>query len=148
MSRSGYTDDCSGWDLIRWRGAVASAIRGQRGQAFLREMLAVLDAMPKKELIRWDLVTQDGCCALGAVVLARNLDAGQLDPYDREGIAGALHVAPAMVAEISYENDEGTWHAETSAQRFTRVREWIVSQLEPMSGGGATGQCIGRRCSE
>jgi len=29
MSRSGYTDSCDmdQWDLIRWRGAVASAVR-------------------------------------------------------------------------------------------------------------------------
>jgi hypothetical protein len=46
MSRSGYSDDHSEWDLIRWRGAVASAIRGKRGQAFLRELLVALDAMP------------------------------------------------------------------------------------------------------
>lgn len=56
MSRSGYTEDCDGWDLIRWRGAVASAIRGKRGQAFLREALAALDAMPEKQLISHDLV--------------------------------------------------------------------------------------------
>lgn len=58
MSRSGYSDDYDGdnWDLIRWRGAVTSAIRGKRGQAFLREALAALDAMPEKQLIAGDLV--------------------------------------------------------------------------------------------
>lgn len=35
MSRSGYTDDCDGWQLIMYRGAVASAIRGARGQRLL-----------------------------------------------------------------------------------------------------------------
>ena len=54
MSRSGYHDDCEGWDLIR--GAVKSAIRGRRGQAFLKEMLAALDALPEKRLITEDLV--------------------------------------------------------------------------------------------
>ena len=29
MSRSGYTDECDGWELVRWRGAVNSAIRGK-----------------------------------------------------------------------------------------------------------------------
>jgi hypothetical protein len=57
MSRSGYTEDCEDqWQLIRWRGAVRSAIRGKRGQAFLRELLAALDAMPEKRLIAGDLV--------------------------------------------------------------------------------------------
>jgi len=47
MSRSGYSDDCDDqWSLICWRGAVKSAIRGKRGQAFLKEMLAALDALP------------------------------------------------------------------------------------------------------
>lgn len=35
MSRSGYSDDCYGWELICWRGAVNSAIKGKRGQSFL-----------------------------------------------------------------------------------------------------------------
>lgn len=46
MSRSGYSDDIDNWDLIKWRGQVASAIRGKRGQLFLRELLAALDALP------------------------------------------------------------------------------------------------------
>jgi hypothetical protein len=40
MSRSGYSDDCDGWALIRWRGAVNSAIKGRRGQQALREIVA------------------------------------------------------------------------------------------------------------
>ena len=43
MSRSEYSEDCdSNWLMIQWRGAVASAIRGQRGQTFLYEMLHAL----------------------------------------------------------------------------------------------------------
>jgi hypothetical protein len=45
MSRSGYSDDLDPLALGRWRGRVASAMRGKRGQAFLREMLAAMDAM-------------------------------------------------------------------------------------------------------
>jgi len=57
MSRSGYTEDNDDqWALIRWRGAVKSAMRGKRGQAFLRELLAALDAMSVKRLIANDLV--------------------------------------------------------------------------------------------
>lgn len=52
MSRSGYADWCDdNWAMIRWRGAVASAVRGKRGQAFLRELATTLDAMPEKRLI-------------------------------------------------------------------------------------------------
>lgn len=45
MSRSGYNDySIDNWDLIRWRGQVASAIKGKRGQAFLRELIEALVA--------------------------------------------------------------------------------------------------------
>jgi hypothetical protein len=49
MSRSGYSDDCKNEGL--WRAAVARAVCGKRGQAFVREMAATLDAMSVKELI-------------------------------------------------------------------------------------------------
>ena len=35
MSRSGYIDDMDDtWQFIKWRGQVASAIRGARGQGY------------------------------------------------------------------------------------------------------------------
>ena len=75
MSRSGYSvdGDLDHWQLIRWRGAVNSAMNGKRGQAFLRELLDALDALPEPKLIDHDLVRYDGStdtnlfCALGAV---------------------------------------------------------------------------------
>src|SRR5262245_16738600 len=36
---------------MRWRGAVHAAIFGKRGQAFLTELLAALDALPEKKLL-------------------------------------------------------------------------------------------------
>lgn len=50
MSRSGYSDDYDfdNWQLIRWRGAVNSAINGRRGQAFLKELLTAIEALPEK----------------------------------------------------------------------------------------------------
>lgn len=60
MSRSDYSEDLDMWDLIRWRGQVASAIRGKRGQKLLRDLAAALDAMPVKALIADELQTEDG----------------------------------------------------------------------------------------
>jgi hypothetical protein len=40
---------------IRWQGVVKSAIRGKKGQAFLKELLSALDAMPEKKLIAEEL---------------------------------------------------------------------------------------------
>ena len=76
MSRSGYYDDGGDdlWALICWRGAVKSALRGARGQAFLREMAAALDMMPVKQLIRHELIKDGSVCAIGAVGRARRLD--------------------------------------------------------------------------
>lgn len=60
MSRSGYNDDIDNWALIKWRGQVASAIRGKRGQKMLRDLLAALDAMPEKSLIVHELESESG----------------------------------------------------------------------------------------
>lgn len=106
MSRSGYSDDCDGWALIRWRGAVESAIRGARGQALLRETLAALDSMPVKELIAHELVQEGDFCTLGVVGQKRGIDLTKLDPEDRDSVAAAFGIAPALAAEIVYENDE------------------------------------------
>jgi hypothetical protein len=80
MSRSGYQDYTDQWEVIRWRGAVRSAIRGKRGQAFLREMLAALDALPDKRLIRNELEVNGEYCALGAVGPAAGHSHGQHRP--------------------------------------------------------------------
>jgi hypothetical protein len=134
MSRAGYSEDISDWALICWRGAVKQAICGRRGQAFLKEMLDALDAMPKKALIESDLITDEGeVCAMGSVALKRGIDVYNVDPTDRREVAETFGIAPAMAAEIAYENDEGGWR-ETPEQRWTRMREWVVAQLKTANG--------------
>src|SRR6266446_6206009 len=101
MSRSGYSDDYDDeWALIRWRGAVKSAIRGKRGQAFLKEMLDALDSLPAPRLIDGELEAHAEVCALGAVGARRRLNMVGLDPYDRETISGTFGIPPALAAEI------------------------------------------------
>lgn len=112
MSRSGYTDDYGDDDPLamgRWRAAVNSALNGKRGQAALREVLAALDAMPEKALIGESLVTADGdYCTLGVLGAKRGLDMTTVDPEDWDAVAALFGIAPAMVREIVWENDEGT----------------------------------------
>lgn len=131
MSRSGYTDGIDGWGLICWRGAVASAIRGKRGQAFLREMLAALDALPEPGRLRGGkLVYANGeVCAIGSVGVQRGLDLEQIDPFDSDRIAWLFGIAEAMVKEIAWINDEECYTIESAEERFLRVRRWVVSQL-------------------
>ncbi len=132
MGRSGYTEDW-GWDqwgMIRYRGAVKAAFRGKRGQSFLLEMLAALDALPEKKLVAHDLETDDGCvCALGAVGKSRGGELNKLDPDDIETVAFKFGIADAMAKEIVYVNDEMGRHGETPENRFDRIRSWVVKEI-------------------
>jgi hypothetical protein len=141
MSRSGYSDcyDLDHWSLIMYRGAVSRALSGARGQAFLKELIATLDAMPEKRLIAEAFKVEDGAaCALGAVGLKRGTDLSDLnvDPMDDDGdgavvAAKRLGIAAAMAREIVWINDEGGRHDETPEQRWQRVRKWAASELLP-----------------
>lgn len=134
MSRAGYSDDIDQWQMIRWRGQVASAMRGKRGQAFLRELIVALDALPEKKLITNDLQHGDNVCAIGSVGLLRGLDMSKLDPHNPEGIANAFGIAHQLVREIEWMNDEGVFGA-TPEARWREMRAWAVSGLLP--GGAA-----------
>lgn len=131
MSRSNYSDDCEDqWALIRWRGQVASAMRGKRGQALLRETLAALDAMSDKALIAQSLVANGEFCTLGVVGHARGLALGEVDPEETDVVAKLFDVAEPLVREIVYENDEcGAWH-ETPEARWARMRRWVEKQIQ------------------
>lgn len=131
MSRSGYIDDCDleNWDLIRWRGQVASAIRGKRGQAFLRELVAALDAMPEKRLIANELESFGNVCAIGSVGMQRGVDMTKLDPDDYDRIAATFGIAPQLVQEIEWMNDEA-YFGETPEGRWKFMRDWAVRKLK------------------
>lgn len=130
MSRSGYTTDYDdNWSLIMWRGAVASAMRGKRGQTFLREMLAALDALEPKRLIESELVSDGEVCAIGAVGKARGVEMKGIDPEDNELIADTFGIAHALACEIMYTNDEASFGLESPEARYKRVRTWVEKQL-------------------
>lgn len=129
MSRSNYNEEPYGtWDMIRWRGAVASATKGTRGQTLLKELLAALDSMPEKRLIKESLDCADGVCALGALGRARGLSMVNLDPEEPATVAEAFGVAPALAQEIAFYNDE-CCPQQTPEERWVRMREWVVKQL-------------------
>lgn len=129
MSRSNYDDCCDGWELIRWRGAVASATKGARGQQLFRELLAALDAMPVKRLIAESLERGGEVCALGCVGRVRGIDMTNLDPEDPETVAKVFNIAPALAKEVVHINDEWGRSDETPEQRFERMRKWVAGQL-------------------
>lgn len=151
MSRSGYSDDGDGesYSLAMWRGRVASATRGKRGQRFFRDLLAALDAMPIKRLVANDFQTPDGeVCALGCLGRARGIDLSGFDAetmaesYDFRPLRDAFDIAEPLAQEVMYENDEGgpykpgrhengRWvrDEETPEERWTRIRVWAAKQI-------------------
>lgn len=145
MSRSGYVDD-SGDDPLafgRYRQAVKNAIEGKRGQAFLRELAAAMDAMPEKVLIANELIDEDGsCCAIGVVCKARGLDVSQVDPDDPDQVGDLVGIARSMAAEIEFENDEdfGRNRDTTPERRWVYMRQWVQDHiLKPKYTGQSEG---------
>lgn len=137
MSRSGYVDYCDDpLQLGRWRAQVKSAIRGRRGQAFLRELAKEMDAMPEKVLIADELINAEGdCCTIGVVCKARNVDVSNVDYDDPEAVGATVDIARQLAAEIEYENDEnGPWNgSETPKERWQRMRKWVDKHLKSES---------------
>lgn len=132
MSRSGYSDDYDdNWALIRYRGAVSASIKGKRGQAFLKELIAALDAMPEKKLIAHELEANGEFCALGAVGKCRGMDMNKIDPDDAPSVAKSFGIAAALAREIVFMNDEGSYYnvGETPESRWSRMRKWAESEL-------------------
>lgn len=137
MSRfwDGESDDPLDWG--RYEAAKRSTLRGKRGQAFLRELIAALDALPKPELSEGALGDRrTGCvCALGAVALAQGdsfddlaKDDGSWGPEDAAEWYG---ISPTLANEIISANDE--WRdgndAKTRQSRWRVVRAWAVRHL-------------------
>ena len=130
MSRSGYSDDLDPLAFGRWRAQVMSAIRGKRGQAFLKELATAMDAMPEKRLIAHELVTESGeMCTIGVVCKTRGLDVSSVDLEDGEAVGNLVGIARQLAMEIEYQNDEGVWFDETPEQRWTRMRAWVEEQI-------------------
>lgn len=152
MSRSGYMDDCETWDLIRWRGQVASAIRGKRGQAFLLEMWRAMQALPERKLVAYALEDGGAVCAIGSVGKARGVDMSKIDPDDYEKVAAVFGIPHQLAREIVYMNDEAIgpdWveaHGPpryrgqkvyarievTPERRFAHMKKWIEENLRPV----------------
>ena len=134
MGRSGYNDDCDDqWAVIRWRGAVNSAIKGARGQAFLKELAEAMDAMPEKILITDALEHEGEFCALGVIGHKRGIDLSKIDTEDWHQLSKQFGIAESMAREIMFENDDDFFYPKEGvtedARRWSRVRKWIDRRL-------------------
>lgn len=133
MSRSGYVDDYDCEHFALYRGTVDRAIAGQRGQAFLRDLVSALETMPVKQLAADVLVSDAGVCAMGAVAVRRGVSAStlqQVDEYDPRDVGHLFDIAPQLAAEIAFENDGESGPAMTDAERYDRMLDWARRNLE------------------
>ncbi len=129
MSRSGYIDDCEGLNL--YRGRVANALKGKRGQSFFRELAEEMDAMPIKELIAQELINKatGSCCTIGVICKSRGIDVSKIDCDEPDAVARAVGISTTMAAEIEWMNDEAGRHDEPPTERWTRIRKWVEEQI-------------------
>lgn len=145
--RSGFSEDgdSDNWANIRWSGAINSAIKGKRGQEFLRKLLEALDAMPVKELVYGELEVNGSFCALGVAGQAMGLDLTKIDTYDWNALSKNLNIAAALARQIMWVNDntvhdhEWEWNGHNSVRkevlnvpgkRWQVVRDWVVRNIE------------------
>jgi len=140
MSRL-YQDDYGfePWMEGQQAGALKSAIRGQRGQRLLRDLVAGLDALPAPELSAGALEDEATgcCCAFGAVRRYRGAAAVPLyfDPMEEDldppHYAEPFDVAPALAWAVVDSNEGWSDSNQESArrQRWERVRAWAVGKV-------------------
>ncbi len=128
MSRSGYSDDCEHLEL--WRSNVRKTINGKKGQAFLRELIDALDAMPEKRLISGSLVEEHGqVCAIGAVGVKRAIPMKALDPEDPQQVGKVFGISSMLAQEIASVNDDHH-ESQTPEERWTGMRAWAEKNLK------------------
>lgn len=128
MSRSGYTEDCEYLEL--YRNSVERALKGKRGQKFLRELAEAMDTMAVHELHAGTVLdAEGGVCAMGTVCIKRGLEiVPEFD--DPWVVAEYLGITKSMASEIAWINDEANLRNETPSERWTRVRKWVEDNLQ------------------
>jgi hypothetical protein len=162
MSRSGLYEDDGDDPLAfgRWRAQVKSATRGKRGQSFLKDMLAALDALADKRLVAGSLVF-DGSpehpypeehedIIVGGDQLmdgrGRTVRVGDVCALGSLGVKRGLDMSkfnqddPEFIADalgVAHQlAREVIWVndedgcGETPEQRFVRVRAWVLNQIK------------------
>jgi hypothetical protein len=122
-------------------GALCSAIRGKRGQRFIRDLVQALDALPLPELAAGALEDEETgcCCAFGAVRRFRGADAVPLwfhpmeEDMTPDNLAEPFNVSETLAWAVVQANEDGmTGNDEsTRRRRWKQVRYWAVRQLIP-----------------
>jgi len=104
------------------------SINSKRGQAFLRELILALNALPEKILIYGDFENSDGYCVMGACLKYRNLNVREIDDSN-EGLGSIFNIHTEFIEKVIDVNDSPRI-IETQTKRWHRVRDWAVSNLK------------------
>jgi hypothetical protein len=68
MSRFDCADDADTIPWEMWKTIVSRALAGKRGQRALAEFEEALLALPERKLVEGTLASEEGVCAVGALV--------------------------------------------------------------------------------
>jgi hypothetical protein len=97
------------WGYVRYRGALRNAIKGKRGQAFLKELLEAIEALPEKKLAVGAFRDRDGCAsALGALALKRGHSPDELAGFHYmtpDQLARFFGIQPVLIRHIVHMHD-------------------------------------------
>lgn len=155
MSRIGYSEDEDyPGQFGLWQANCERSLHGKAGQAALRELEAVLLALPSKRLIANALVDSHGeVCAIGALVQYRGDVTDEMighGEYDMEAVGVELGMPRLVAWKVVCLNDielnrsvllrhEGpyrwpakqphSWVEMTPEHRYEEVLKWVRARL-------------------
>lgn len=129
-----------------WRANVERAIKGKRGQAFLKELEEALLALPEKKLIEGRVCEMGKVCAMGALALKRRMSTGEkiedalrwlgdeapMESYAYETAAFMekhFKVLQCLSFEVAYTNDERRQKDPTEEARYEKVLAWVRENI-------------------
>lgn len=143
-------DDCYDEDFPNqaelYRANVQRALKGKRGQAFLKELEEALVALPEKKLIEGRICEMGKVCAMGALALKRRVSSGEKiedalrwleDEAPQEGYADEtaafmekhFGVLGCLAMEVAYTNDERRQKDPTEEARYEKVLTWVRENI-------------------
>lgn len=149
-SRFDNMDDSNSASPAQWAYRLRRSVGSKRGQAFLRELLAALDAVPGHRLIGGSMKAEgSNVCALGAYAAWREMnergitwrgavrELPRADGDDDEGwlvtcrlVRDRYDVAWTLAYEIAEFNDENAASAtDDPADRWRDVRDYVAGLI-------------------
>ena len=147
MSRVTVNEDMGLGENELWAANAERAIKGRKGQKFLREVEQALLALPEPRLIAGSFCLGGEVCLMGAAAVQRRIDAG-MDRADaltevEESFGGErdddgacvgrreLGLTFVLAWELAYLNDGDEYHGSnwTPEERYTRCLAWVRERI-------------------